>query len=87
VIPVSALRAELVRAGDLREEVGFQNDVNGLLASLEDPMARAWSVAALPMFSPDRRRKRRTTTVTTVRVPTFVAERDDPGSVPIALMP
>lgn len=87
VVPVRALRAELVPPGNVREEIGFQNDVNGMLASLE-ASARAWTLAALPMFSSDRRRKRRPTVgATTARLPAFTGERDDAGCVPIARLP
>lgn len=89
MVPVRAVRAELVPPGDLRAEVGFQNDVNALLASLEDPMLRAWTLASFPMISTPPRKRRRppTTQTTTLRMQAFGAEREDLGSVPLALMP
>ena len=53
VVAVKDLREQLVRPGDLRNEIGFQNDINILLAALDDGHV-VWNPEA-PMLSPDRR--------------------------------
>lgn len=51
VVAVKHLREQLVRPGDLRNEIGFQNDINILLAALDDGDV-VWNSEA-PMLSPD----------------------------------
>ena len=51
VVSIQKVRGQIVRPGDLRNEVGFQNDINVLLAALRDG-DYAWSTAA-PLLSPD----------------------------------
>jgi len=55
VVPAKALREKLVRPGDLRNEIGFQNDINILLAAL-DGGDRVWRSEA-PILSPDIQRE------------------------------
>jgi hypothetical protein len=55
VVPAKSLREQLVRPGDLRNEIGFQNDINILLAAL-DGGDRVWRSEA-PMLSPDTHRE------------------------------
>lgn len=52
VVAAPELRGQMVRAGDLRNEIGFQNDINILLAALDDG-AEVWNLEA-PLLSPDR---------------------------------
>jgi hypothetical protein len=54
VVPAKNLREQLVRPGDLRNEIGFQNDINILLAAL-DGGDRVWRSEA-PILSPDSHR-------------------------------
>lgn len=89
VLPLSAVRAALVAPGDLRNEIGFQNDLNALLASLETA-SRPFALAAFPMLTSDagqRRRRRGGPNATTARLRAFGAEVEDQGSVPLALLP
>lgn len=51
VIPVRGLRDQLVRPGDLRNEIGFQNDINILMGALDDGDL-VWNSEA-PLLSPD----------------------------------
>lgn len=51
VLPAKALREQIVRPGDVRNEIGFQNDINILLAALDDGDL-VWSSEA-PLLSPD----------------------------------
>ena len=53
VVCASELRGQMVRAGDLRNEIGFQNDINILLAALDDGSS-VWAAEA-PLLSPDQR--------------------------------
>lgn len=50
VVPASQIRAQLVQPGDLRNEIGFQNDINILLAALEDGHG-VWRLEA-PLMTP-----------------------------------
>lgn len=52
VVPAGQLRAQMVRSGDLRNEIGFQNDINVLLAALDDGAA-VWDLAA-PLLTADQ---------------------------------
>ena len=50
VVAAAQVREQIVRPGDLRNEVGFQNDINVLLAALSDG-PHVWSAAG-PLLSP-----------------------------------
>ena len=52
VVAVREVRFHIVRAGDLRNEIGFQNDINVLLAALNDS-ARAWASVG-PLLSAEQ---------------------------------
>jgi hypothetical protein len=50
VVALEEIRRTLVDPADIRNEVGFQNDVNGLLAMLEEA-SPPWR-AVSPLFAP-----------------------------------
>ncbi len=52
VVAVAHVRRSIVDRGDLRNEVGYQNDINLLLSSLDGTRA-PWEAVA-PLFSPAR---------------------------------
>jgi hypothetical protein len=47
-VAAAGVRRILVGAGDIRAEIEFQNDINGILARLDDVAATAVAVGAMP---------------------------------------
>ena len=45
VIPASSVRRSLTAAGDIRSDISFQNDINNLLARVEEGKS-PWTAAA-----------------------------------------
>lgn len=56
VVETRAVRAAVVREGDIRGEIAFQNDINKLLASLSSLKESELPLAALshPVPAPER---------------------------------
>ena len=55
IIAAGEVRRALVQPGDIRGEVEFQNDINGLLARIEDGVTLEAVPAASPVAAPPSR--------------------------------
>jgi hypothetical protein len=81
VVRVSEVRGELVDGADLRDVIGFQNDVNALIGSLarlgteQEANGLALVQAPFGCLPQPRERPRRSPPVVPVRMRGFVAAR------------
>lgn len=56
IVTIRDLRRSLVDGGDIRDEISLQNDVNFLLARLEDARRAPWQPLG-PLLRGERRRR------------------------------